>query len=119
MPKDSPAARRLRRLKRRLTVANRANRQLVKLMWQSQQVKTLDTIDVPAPIKANYYEETPDEPMADTVDAVGYVSEDTRTLLESGLCCLSRHANAVAPWTCDCPCHSTVEPTDASAAVID
>ncbi len=67
MPKDSPAARRLRRLKRRLTVANRANRQLVKMMWQSQQLKTLDTIDVPAPVKANYYEETPDEP--EVVDA--------------------------------------------------
>ncbi len=22
-----------------------------------------------------------------------------------GLCCMARHANAVPPWTCDCPCH--------------
>lgn len=20
-------------------------------------------------------------------------------------CCMARHANAVPPWTCDCPCH--------------
>lgn len=22
-----------------------------------------------------------------------------------GMCCMARHANAVPPWTCDCPCH--------------
>lgn len=28
------------------------------------------------------------------------------TPFDTGLCCMSRHATAVAPWTCDCPCHS-------------
>lgn len=32
-----------------------------------------------------------------------------RSLEESGLCCLAQHAVAVAPWTCDCACHSRVE----------
>lgn len=30
---------------------------------------------------------------------------DKFTDVESSLCCLFRHANAVPPWTCDCPCH--------------
>lgn len=28
-----------------------------------------------------------------------------RSLMDSGLCCMARHANAIPPWTCDCPCH--------------
>lgn len=28
-----------------------------------------------------------------------------RTVYDSGLCCMARHANATPPWTCDCPCH--------------
>lgn len=25
---------------------------------------------------------------------------------DAGLCCMAAHANAVPPWTCDCPCHA-------------
>lgn len=33
------------------------------------------------------------------------MSTPERDPLDSGLCCMARHAQAVAPWTCDCPCH--------------
>jgi len=36
-----------------------------------------------------------------------------RTDMETGLCCMARHANAKAPWTCDCPCHD--QPVDDAA----
>lgn len=29
--------------------------------------------------------------------------------MDSGFCCLARHANAIPPWTCDCPCHTKIE----------
>lgn len=32
-----------------------------------------------------------------------------RSDMDSGLCCMARHAQAVAPWTCDCPCHTREE----------
>ena len=33
---------------------------------------------------------------------------DDRDPMDSGLCCITRHANAVPPWTCDCPCHKRI-----------
>src|SRR5579859_4183481 len=33
------------------------------------------------------------------------ISEEERKLL-SGECCLRDHANATAPWTCQCKCHN-------------
>lgn len=29
-----------------------------------------------------------------------------QTLQEAGLCCMSQHATASPPWTCDCRCHT-------------
>lgn len=29
--------------------------------------------------------------------------------MSDGLCCLTAHANAKAPWTCPCKCHTTPE----------
>lgn len=38
--------------------------------------------------------------------ALDAMPDESRTLYESGDCCMARHANAVPPWTCDCPCHT-------------
>jgi len=40
---------------------------------------------------------------ADALEAYATAQRDP---LDSGLCCMARHANAVAPWTCNCPCHT-------------
>jgi hypothetical protein len=39
------------------------------------------------------------------IDARDTNDPSGRTLAETGMCCGKAHANAVPPWTCDCPCH--------------
>lgn len=53
-----------------------------------------------SPMQIDEPADVPTTPVADTA----------RDPLDSGLCCLARHANAVPPWTCDCPCHTRAEP---------
>jgi hypothetical protein len=44
-------------------------------------------------------------------ERLGYVPQtavagNKPTDMESGLCCMAAHAQAVAPWTCQCQCHA-------------
>jgi hypothetical protein len=42
-----------------------------------------------------------------------------RTLEETGRCCMARHQQAVAPWTCDCPCHTRLAEGNDAADIVD
>lgn len=39
-----------------------------------------------------------------------YTAPEERSPYDSGLCCMARHASAIPPWTCDCPCHTAPAP---------
>jgi hypothetical protein len=50
-----------------------------------------------------------------TCDGVGWFSEigvKEAAPRKDEDCCMSRHANAVPPWTCDCPCHTAPKDTE-------